>query len=422
MEDTDHTRGPVKMLLRWLAIPAWILLALTPSGPLSAGDPAPGTRFQVGTEDLPPPFATPSVANPPRQVPAPANATLRAAEGFAVNLFADGLDNPRWMTVAPNGDVFVAESLAGRISLLRDADGDGRAESVWTFAEGFSFPHGLALHRGWLYVADARRVWRLPYDPGLMRGSGRRQPVTAKGALGDSSGHWTRNIVFHPDGTKFYVAIGSRTNIAEEPPPHATVQEFSADGSGQRSFATGLRNPVGIAFHPGTEDLYVVVNERDGLGDGLVPDYLTRLTRGGFYGWPYAYLGPNPQPGFAHLRPDLVAKTITPELLFLSHSAPLGLVFYDGDQFPPEYRGDAFVALHGSWNAAKPLGYIVVRVPFAKGRPKGDYEVFVSGFWIRGEKTAEVWGRPAGLAVARDGSLLVADDIGNKLWRISYEP
>jgi glucose/arabinose dehydrogenase len=347
---------------------------------------------------------------------------LRVPPGFRVNVFADGLAHARWMTVAPGGDVFLAESGAGRVTLLRDADGDGTAELEVPFAAGLERPHGLAVRPGWLYVADTERVWRYAYEPGQTRAKGPPEAVTAAGALGGGAGHWTRNIAFNPDGTRFYVAIGSRANIAEEPPPSATVQEFAADGTRQRTFASGLRNPVGIAFYPGADDLYVVVNERDTLGDALVPDYLTRITPGGFYGWPYSYLGSNPQPGRAHKRPDLVAKAIVPDLLFLAHSAALGLVFYDADQFPPDYRGDAFVALHGSWNSGRPRGYTVVRVPFRDGRPAGHYETFASGFWVRGEKRAQVWGRPAGLAVAADGSLLVADDVSQRVWRITYRP
>ena len=223
-----------------------------------------------------------------------------------------------------------------------------------------------------------------------------------------------------PDGKRFFIAIGSESNIGEDPLPHASVQSFAADGSDQRTYASGLRNPVGIAFYPGTNDLYTVVNERDGLGDGLVPDFLTRLQEGGFYGWPYAYIGHHPQPDFPS-RPEMVAKTLTPDLLFQSHSAPLGLVFYEGSMFPAEYKGDAFVALHGSWNSAEPTGYKIVRVPFKDGRPQGYYENFLTGFWLGGTSPAQVWGRPAGLAVAADGSLLIADDAGGVVWRVSYK-
>ena len=244
--------------------------------------------------------------------------------------------------------------------------------------------------------------------------------MTPRGAFGSPGGHWTRNLVFSRDGRRFFVAVGSRANLAEEPAPRATVQVFDADGSGQRTYASGLRNPVGIAFYPGTDDLYVVVNERDGLGDELVPDYLTRVRDGDFFGWPYAYLGANPQPGFADRRPGLVARSKRPDVLFRSHSAPIGLVFYDAGQFPREYRGDAFVALRGSWNASRPRGYMVARVPFENGRPAGAYEAFATGFWAAGERRARVWGRPAGLAIAADGSLLIADDTGGVVWRVSY--
>ncbi|HIJ63881.1 MAG TPA: sorbosone dehydrogenase, partial [Rhodospirillaceae bacterium] len=320
----------------------------------------------------------------------------------------------------PNGDVFVAEPAVGRITLLRDSDGGGRADVRSTFAEGFQRPHGMAFQPGWLYVADVEAVWRIPYEPGQTVAAGQRQRVTAPGALGDGAGHWTRNLAFSADGQRFFVAIGSRGNLAEDPPPRATIQEFAADGSRQRSFAGGLRNPVGIAFRPGTDELFTVVNERDGMGDGLVPDYLTRVLDGGFYGWPYSWLG-QPQPGFADKRPDLVSRTRQPDLLLAAHSAPLGLVFYDGGQFPPEYRGNAFIALHGSWNSGRPTGYMVVRVRFANGHPDTAYQVFATGFRLNSGSPAEVWGRPVGLAVAADGSLLVADDVGQTVWRISYQ-
>lgn len=387
-----------------------------------AAPPQVGERFEVHPGDLPLPHATKSVSNSAEIVERPDGAKPDVPEGFHVTVFAGGLKHPRWMTVADDGAVFLAEPRADRITLLRDADGDGKAELVGTFAGGLDKPHGLALWRGHLYVADAAGIWRYPYRPGQTRADGPPLKVTARGAFGSRGGHWTRNLVFSPDNRRIYVAIGSARNIAEEKPPRATVQVFDADGGGQRTFATGLRNPVGIAFYPGTDDLYVVVNERDGLGDDLVPDYLTRVRDGDFFGWPYSYTGSHPQPGFADRRPDLVVRARIPDLLFRSHSAPLGLVFYDGKQFPADYRGDAFVALHGSWNAARPRGYMVVRVPFAEGRPVGGYEAFATGFWVGGEDRARVWGRPAGLAVAADGSLLIADDTAAVVWRVSYGP
>lgn len=395
---------------------------VTAGGSLAhAVDQPPGERIVVRPADLPAPYATPSVANPPDIVRRPAGATLRVPAGFRADLFAEGLGNARNLAVAPNGDVFLAELADGRVTILRDAAGTGRASQREVFVDGLVMPYGIAFREGAVYIADLAAVWRYPYRPGDTKPAGPRVEVTPDGALGSADGHFTRNIVFSPDGDRFYVAIGSRGNLGEEPAPRATVTEFHADGSGARTFASGLRNAVGIAFYPGTTDLYVVVNERDGLGDGLVPDFLTRVRDGDFYGWPYAYTGRHPQPGpFGQRRPDLVAKTLVPDVLFRSHSAPLGLAFYTGTQFPAEYRGDAFVTLHGSWNASQPTGYDVVRVPFRDRRPVGHYEIFASGFWLADERRARVWGRPVGIAVGKDGSLLVADDAGRTVWRISY--
>jgi glucose/arabinose dehydrogenase len=383
-------------------------------------DQTPGLHFTVRPSDLPAPYATPSASNPPRRVSRPADAGLRVPTGFVANAFAENLSHPRWLEVAANGDVFLAESNSGRITLLRDADRDGRAETIATFIAGFDQPHGMAIRPGWFYIADADGVWRLPYEPGDTRPRGPRQMVTARGAFGPPGGHWTRNIVFRPDGNAFYVTIGSSGNINEDRPPRATIVEFGADGTAARVFAGGLRNAVGIAFRPGSSELWTVVNERDGLGDGLVPDYLTHVVDDGFYGWPYAYIGPNPQPGFADRRPDLVRRTLVPDLLFQAHSAPIGLAFYTGTSFPEEYRGDAFVALRGSWNSGTPTGYMIVRVPFRDGRLLGHYEIFASGFWLGGTDTARVWGRPAGLAVGADGALLIADDTGGSVWRVAW--
>jgi len=401
-----------------------VLLCLALGGmALAANDPpaeqVPGTRIQVLADGLPPPFATPSVSNPPQRVLRPDNPPFRMPPGFSVMIYADRLTNPRSMLVLPNGDLLVAESKAGVVTLLRDADGDGVAEFRSKFVSGLRRPYGLAFVNAQLYVADTEAVWQIPYKDGDETARGPARPITSRGALGGDRGHWTRNLAFSPDGSRFYVAIGSQSNLDEEPSPRATVQSFAADGQDQRTLASGLRNPVGMAFYPGTSDLYVVVNERDGLGDGLVPDYLTRLSPGGFYGWPYAYIGPHPQPDL-DAPAGVVEKTVKPDLLFRPHSAPLGLVFYMGEQFPPEYRGDAFVALHGSWNSSRPTGYMVARVPFSGGRPKGYYEPFLTGFWLGGFEKAFVFGRPAGLAVAKDGSLLVADDGGNIVWRVTY--
>lgn len=392
-------------------------LAFAVAAPL---DQPPGTRIEVRPADLPPPYATPHVRNRSQPIERRAGQMPRVPDGFTVNIFAEKLEHARWLAVAPNGDIFLAEPRAGLIRVLRDADGDGQAEVSAVFTRGFQRPHGMAFHGDSFYFADTDAVWRVPYKTGDLEASAKPQALTAKDALGVGGGHWTRNLTIAPDGSKIFVSIGSAGNIAEEPAPRATVQEFRLDGTGQRTFATGLRNPVGIAFYPGTNDLYTVVNERDGLGDELVPDYLTRLADGAFYGWPYSYIGAHPQPDFADKRPDLVKQAVVPDLLFRSHTAALGLAFYTADQFPSDFKGDAFVALHGSWNAAAPRGYHVVRVPFKDGRPVGHYSVFMSGFWVDGAEPAQVIGRPVGVAVARDGSLLVADDAGNVVWRVSH--
>lgn len=384
-------------------------------------DQAPGQRFHIDPANLPKPYATDSAFNEATIVAKPANPLFHLPPGFSVNEFASGLPDPRWLALAPNGDVFVTLPDDNKVMLLRDADGDGKAELQSVFAEGFSQPHGLAFHDGYLYVGDVNRVWRIAWQPGDTKARAAPEAVTDSGVFGEPSGHWTRNLVFTPDGKRFIVTVGSADNIgAEDPPVRATLQSFAASGHGQQTLASGLRNPVGIAYRPGSEDLYVVVNERDGLGDGLVPDFLTRIVPGGFYGWPYSYIGQNVQPDVPP-HPALVAKAIVPDLLFQSHSAPLGLAFYNGTMFPPEYRGNAFVALHGSWNAGRPTGYKVVRVPFEDGKPVGYYENFLTGFWTAGHAPAQVWGRPVALAVAKDGSLLLSDDASGTIWRISYK-
>lgn len=382
----------------------------------SAAD-LPGQVFHISVNGLPKPYAIPSVANPSQRVARPDGVLPQVPTGFAVSVYASGLTNPRWMAVAPNGDVFLAEPSVGRITLLHQKDGKVAAS---TFADGFRLPHGLLFYKGALLVGDVQAVWRLAYTDGASR-AGKRVRVTSAADLSPAGNHWTRDLAVDSKGT-LYIGIGSASNVGEDAPTRATVQTVAADGS-LHSFASGLRNPVGLQFYPGTDDLFVTVNERDGLGDELVPDYLTHVQRGGFYGWPYSYLGQHPDPDYGAKRADLVAKAVMPDLLFHAHSAPLGLVFYEGAQFPASYRGDAFVALHGSWNSGMPTGYKVVRVPFRNGRPTGSYENFVTGFWNGTSEPgspAKVWGRPAGLAVAKDGSLLIADDVGRTVWRVSY--
>jgi glucose/arabinose dehydrogenase len=404
-----------------IAFAAAALIGLTSGGAAHADTPDQrvGEHFAISPAKLPTPAEDSSVANSSETVRRPDGALPQVPPGFAVSVFADGLSDARYLDVLPNGDVLLAETRADKVTLLHDEG--GQATNPATFAGGLHAPHGVAFHDGYVYIADTRAVWRYRWNPADGT-AGPAEQVTAPDALGlYRGGHITRNIAFAPDGKHFYVSIGSRSNIGEDPEPDAAIKEFDAAGGAGRLFATGLRNPVGINFYPGTNTLYAVVNERDGLGDGLVPDYLTSVADGGFYGWPYSYIGRHKQPGaLGDKRPDLVAKAIVPDVLFQSHSAPLGLEFYEGTQFPAEYRGDAFVSLHGSWNSSKPTGYKVVRVHFKDGKPENAYENFLTGFWLPDTNPAQVWGRPVGLATAKDGSLLVADDVGQRVWRVRW--
>lgn len=400
-----------------------------------------GRRFTIKAEDLPPPNTPSAVASRPLTVPY-SGQVLRVPNGFSATPFATGLEHPRRLLVLPNGDVLVAEQRRGYLTLLRDGDGDGRAEWIQRHVEGLNGPYGLAWRDGHVLVADQDGIWKVPHKLGALRAgiSGVQQKaadvpeadrkptprqvgeqlITKKGAFGIVQGHSNRHLAIDPKSGAMFVGVGSSGNIGVEPEIKASIQRFDADGSNQTTFASGTRNPTALAFHPDTGELFAVVQERDGLGDQLVPDYLIRVKENAFYGWPYAYIGQNPQPGFAPLQPDKVKASVVPDLLFESHSSAMDIVFYNGQQFPPEYRGDAFVALKGSWNRSEPTGYKIVRVPFNDGRPEGVYENFAAGFWVSGRSRAEVWGRPAALALAADGSLLVADDTGGTIWRIAY--
>jgi glucose/arabinose dehydrogenase len=377
-----------------------------------------GQHFQFMASNLPPPFATPASAERSTKAQDPDLGKLQLPPGFKANLFADGLTNARWLQIAPNGDVMLAEAEAGKITLLRDTHGDGKADMRVTFADGFQRPHGMAFANGKFYVADALGIYSFPYKDGDTKASGPRAQITEPGAFGKLGGHWTRNLAVDSKGT-LYVAIGSNGNINDNDDPWRAAVSV-VQGNKLVQYGTGLRNPVGIKFYPGTDDLYVVVNERDGEGDELVPDYMTRVQKGDFFGWPWAYLGNHEEPSLKGKHPELVAKAKVPDVLFRSHSAPLGLLFYTGTQFPAQYRDGAFVAHHGSWNAANPRGYKIVYVPFKDKRPVGGYDNFALGFWTTGQAPAGVMGRPVGLAQAKDGSLLVADDVSNAVWRIAY--
>jgi glucose/arabinose dehydrogenase len=378
----------------------------------------PGQKFSLAFKDLPAPYATPGVANPSQKIARPEGKLPEVPPGFHIGIFASGFADARWLAIAEDGDVFLAESRSGRITRLHRKGGEIVRSVV---AEGLRYPHGMAVARDVLYASDLIAVWKLTFPDGPLKPA-RRERVTKAEDLSPLGNHITRDLAIDSNGT-LYVGIGSASNVGEDALSRATIQVVGADGS-LSPFATGIRNPVGMQFYPGTDDLFVTVNERDGLGDGLVPDYLTHVQRGGFYGWPYAYLGAHPDPDYGRRRPDLVAKAIAPDLLFQAHSAPLGLVFYEGAMFPPSWKGDAIVALHGSWNSAVPTGYKLVRIPFRNSRPSGSYENFVTGFREGGEapgKPARVWGRPAGLAVMKDGSLLIADDVGKAIWRVTYD-
>jgi glucose/arabinose dehydrogenase len=390
---------------------------------------APGVQHRIVLSDLPPDYATPSAFNAPKIVAPPKGAKPRVPEGFDVELFASGLDDPRYLRTAPNGDIFVAESSSGIIRVLRDSDGDGRADINEKFATGLAQPFGLAFYPPgpnpqFLYVANTDSVVRFPYRNGDLRAGSKPERIAKlpSGGRLTGGGHWTRDVVFSKNGAKLYASVGSKTNVddeREEPDERnrARIFQFNPDGSERNVYAWGLRNAVGIAIHPETGELWASVNERDGLGDDLVPDYVTRVREGGFYGWPWFYLGNHPDPRHRGARADLANQVMTPDVLIQAHSAPLGMLFYEGDQFPDEYRGDAFVAFHGSWNRAKRTGYKVVRIPLDQGKPKGVYEDFLTGFVT---PEGNVWGRPVGLTVAKDGSLLVSEDANNTIWRITY--
>ena len=371
--------------------------------------PAALEHHEIRADRLAPPYASPSAGNPPRVVSQPAGARLRLPSGFTISVFAEGLEDPRHMIQAANGDVLVSEPGAGKITILR---GNKR----YTFARGLNDPYGLAIHNGWLYIGDEDAIVRLPYTPGATSTTSEPQRIVPLPA----GGHSTRGIIFNRTGTKMYVSVGSASNVsAGEPPERAAIVELNPDGTGKRVFASGLRNPVGMDWEPQSGALWTAVNERDGLGDDLVPDYITEVRAGAFYGWPYSYIGQHEDPRRKNERRDLVARAVVPSLLIQSHSAPLGIAFYEGNMFPADFRGSAFVALHGSWNRARRTGYKIIRVPFRNGHPTGGYDDFVVG-WMTDDTSRSVWGRPVDLLVLRDGSLLISDDGGEKIWRVTY--
>jgi glucose/arabinose dehydrogenase len=434
------------MRLRFL-----VLLALVSAAPASADDAArtgaaafgdwrtdaPGVCRLITPADLPPPYATNSTANMSQREERTGADVPKAPPGFAVDLFASGLNSPRVIRVAPNGDIFVAETGAGKVRVFRPGGASVGPSQGESFADGLQRPYGIAFYPPganprFVYVATPDLVVRYPYRSGDTKASGSAEKVAS---LPGGGAHWTRDLVFSADGRTLFVSVGSASNDAEakglramaaqvlgaawgEEGRRADVLAFDPDGGHERVYATGIRNCSGLAVEPGTRALWCAVNERDGLGDDLPPDYATHVGEGGFYGWPWYYLGDHQDPRHKGERADLANQITTPDILIQAHSAPLGIAFYAADQFPSEYKGDAFVALHGSWNRSKLTGYKVVRLLMKDGKPTGEYEDFLIGF-IGDDRN--VWGRPVGVAVTQDGSLLVSDDGSGSIWRVSYK-
>lgn len=391
---------------------------------------APNVVHKITLEDLPKPYVTESVDNGPDLVDRPSDAWPEAPAGFKVQQYATGLDNPRLLRTAPNGDVFLAESRRGEIKVFRGITSDGKREHEQVFASRLNKPFGIAFYPPgpvphWVYVGNTDSVVRFPYENGDLRARGPAQKLAdlPSGGRLRGGGHWTRDIAFSQDGKKMYVSVGSHSNVDDTDNNsveyhRADILEFNPDGTGERVFASGIRNAVGIAVDPKTGELWASVNERDGLGDNLPPDYITHVEDGGFYGWPWYYMGGHLDPRHQDKHPDLRAKIINPDVLLQPHNASLELTFYDGKQFPGEFAGDIFAAQHGSWNKKARAGYEVVRVPLhQQGRASGEYQDFLTGFVTRNGK---VWGRPVGVTVAKDGSLLVSDDGSGSIWRVSY--
>jgi glucose/arabinose dehydrogenase len=367
----------------------------------------------VNWKELPAPFATESARNNPTVVPRPDGASLTVPAGFAVDEFMSFPEQrPRFMLLGSSNEILLSDtSRNGSIYAIKD----GVRTAI---IEKLDRPYGLAQSGGWLYVAEPTSVKRYRYDAKTMRVNGAGQEILALPEMGE--GHTTRTLAFNRDGTKLYVSVGSRSNIdLDEPPQRAAVHRMNPDGTGFETIATGLRNAVGLRFYPGTDDLWVSVHERDGLGDDLAPDYVARIRPGGFYGWPIAYIGPHPEPRHKNVDMAKVQSTLYPDVLLGGHVGPLDILFYTGQQFPAKYRGGMFVALHGSWNRSQRQGYQVAYIAFKDGKAAAGPESFLTG-WMLAPDKKEVWGRPVGLLQMPDGSLLVSDDGGRKIWRVSY--
>lgn len=384
----------------------------------------PGTFHKITPADLPAPYATKSATNFPTVVPRPADAWPKAPAGFKVELYAEKVGTARQIRTAPNGDFFMADA-SGQVVVFRGITKDGKAEQRSVFAGGLGKVFGINFYPNganpqWVYVSDPKSVFRFPYKNGDMKASGPAQTLVSD--LPAAGFHDTRDIVFSKDGQRMFVAVGSGSNV-DDPDSHpgeknrADILEYTPDGKFVKIYASGIRNPVGLAVNPDTGEVWCSVNERDELGDNLVPDYVSSVKESGFYGWPYFYMGGNPDPRLKGAHAELKSKVIVPDVLIQPHSASLGITFYTGSQFPAEYRGDLFAAEHGSWNRANRSGGEVIRVPLEKGKASGVYQDFLTGFVTA---DGQVWGRPVGVAVAKDGSMLVTDEGSKSIWRVSY--
>jgi glucose/arabinose dehydrogenase len=402
-----------------------------------AAHESPGTRRHLTTADLPGPAPEQSVDNGPKVVPRPNDAWPKAPAGFKVTLYASDLDNPRLIRTAPNGDIFLAESETGKIVVLRGVGSDGKAQTVSIFATGLHQPFGIAFYPlgpnpEYLYVGDTDQIVRFPYHNGDLKATGEMVNLAELPGGGRlrGGGHWTRDVVFSKDGTKLFASVGSHSNVDDmdthpEETHRADVLEFTPTGQFVKVYASGIRNCVGETINPITGELWCSTNERDGLGNNLVPDYVTHVQEDGFYGWPWFYFhgtagqagGGLQDPRHEGKHPELQSKVITPDILVNPHFASLEMLFYEGQQFPKEYRGDGFAAEHGSWNRAQRSGYEVIRLPMKNGHATGEYEDFLTGF-VNPDGT--VWGRPVGVTVAKDGSLFVSDDGSKSIWHVTY--
>jgi glucose/arabinose dehydrogenase len=365
----------------------------------------------VNWQGLPEPYATPSASNPPRMVPQPKDAKLTLPPGFKIEEWVKGLyGGPRKMVLGPDGEVIVSQMGAGSITVIKNGQ-------LTNIIDGLDGPFGLALLGNHLYVADTQAIRRYRYDPKQPAASDGEEIVDLRPVSG---GHSTRAIIFDPEGKHLYLSVGSGSNVGSgEPPMRAAINRYDIDGKNHEIFASGIRNAIGMSWNPVTDELWVDSHERDGLGDDLVPDYLTHLQQGGFYGWPYAYIGPHEDPRRKGEAPELVKQTLYPDVLLGGHVGAMDILFYTGTQFPQHYRNGCFVALHGSWNRARRAGHKIVFVPFKDGKPLQGPEDFVTG-WMLGEDRSEAWGRPVGLLQLGDGSLLISDEAPGLIWRVTY--